>query len=211
MIKHIEQLMEAHRDIFKPMPEDEQRNIWTDFLAQMVILEGWKLTDHGIEVPGTVNFGEDFTDVEELPFKFWTVGGDFLIYNGVLATLAGCPVQVKKTFDCEGNMLTSLKGGPKFVGAHYECGWNVLNSLEGAPEFIPGNFSCSNNNLVDLRGGPRVVMGDYRCENCNIRSFKGAPEYVGGNFYYAKNSVDLEDYKELQKWWLQLRREGLKI
>ncbi len=87
-----------------------------------------------VNVAGNVNLYD--TDLERLPVRFGTVGGDFY---------------------CHENRLTSLEGAPGTVGGYFGCNNNRLTSLEGAPHSVGGNFWCTDNRLTSLVGVHRIL------------------------------------------------------
>jgi len=83
------------------------------------IVEEIKPENYGIEKykfrsDGTLdvfqNVDLENKNLEELPFKFGKIDGDF---------------------DCSWNKLTSLEGAPKIVNGNFFCQYNKLTSLEG--------------------------------------------------------------------------------
>jgi len=92
--------------------------------------------DWSIDYDGDVDLSK--RNLEEIPFKFNKVSGDF---------------------NCEDNQLTSLEGSPQEVGRDFWCHENQLTSLEGAPQEVGGSFDCSGNQLTSLKGKPEYIGG----------------------------------------------------
>ena len=121
--------------------------------------------------------------VDQLPIKFETITGDFIINNNSLTSLEGSPKNVGGNFDCRNNNLTSLKGTPSIIGGIFRCDKNKLTSLHGAP-YKTNSFSCPRNNLTTLKGAPSVVKGWFDCgRNDTLISLDGIPKSVNGAFY----------------------------
>ena len=76
-----------------------------------------------IDVDGNVDL--EWKNIIELPYKFGSVSGYFL--------LTGC------------KNLISLKNCPSYVGRFFKCNFcPQLNSLDGCPKKVDGNFYCMN-------------------------------------------------------------------
>ena len=124
--------LEAKLDhLFKPLDKDELPSSWH------------KNSDGSYDVDGDLDFYNQGLD--ELPYKFNNVYGDFYCNHNFLTSLEGSPKYVKGGFWCGFNRLTTLKGGPKIVDGDFNCEYNLkLVNLEGAPEEVRGNFWCHN-------------------------------------------------------------------
>jgi hypothetical protein len=99
--------------------DDEERNDLIDELGDFGI-ENYTINDDGtIDVNGDVSIND--TELEEIPFIFGKVSGDFNICNNKLKTLNGSPYYVGGDFLCFDNKLTSLNGCPKEIGRDFSC------------------------------------------------------------------------------------------
>ena len=120
--------------------------------------------------------------VDQLPIKFSSVTGDFIISDNSLTSLEGSPTYVGGDFDCSDNKLTSLKGSPSIVDGMYNCDGTELVSLRGAPSKT-GNFSCFKNKLKTLDGAPSTINGWMDCGRNDLISLSGIPKSINGAFY----------------------------
>jgi len=145
--------------------------------------------DGKIDVEGDVTISG--LGLEELPYQFGRVSGDFYCSDNQLTSLSGAPKEVGGYFYCSYNQLTSLQGAPKEVGGNFFCSDNQLTSLQGAPKEVGGGFNCYNNQLTSLQGAPKEVGGDFDCSYNYLKSLQGAPKEVGGVFY-SENFTDKE-------------------
>jgi len=97
--------------------------------------EDFDITKYKFRPDGTLDvFGDVYLrgeGLEELPFKFGEIDGDF---------------------NCSGNYLKSLKGAPKIVNGTFRCNYNFdnLTNLKYAPEIVKGDFRVMHNNLKTL-------------------------------------------------------------
>jgi hypothetical protein len=169
------------------------------------------------------------TDVEQIPFQFGRVKGNFNATMGKLRSLKGTPLAVLAQFDVSYNPITSLDYAPLFVGAeflahHCEikditnlnqsqilglinlCN-NQISSLEGSPQHVNGAFFIGHNPLISLVGGPKRVAL-YSCEDCQITHLDGlALEITELNI---KNNP-ITDYTKLLDYSHLLCYEGANI
>jgi len=115
--------------------------------AHVITVQGdptatWTRREDGkIDVDGSLNFNH--RGIDEIPFDFGIVTGDFSCARNDLRSLKGSPEKVGRWFNCTSNQLTTLEGGPKEVGGRFRCEGNPLTSLKGAPEKV-GNAFISN-------------------------------------------------------------------
>ena len=65
--------------------------------------------------------------------QFNKCNGNFLVSNGNMTSLRGCPQYVRGNFDCSDNFLKTLDGGPRTVKGSYFCRSNTLQTLDGGP------------------------------------------------------------------------------
>jgi len=120
------------------------------------------------------------------------VDGHFECGEGAsMASLAGSPIYVSKSFTCTKLGLTTLMGGPKYVGGSYSCYDNMLTDLNGLPEFLFVSLVCRNNKLKDFKGCPRIVVEGIYAHFNQIKSFEGVAEYIGGEFWFGHNDKGL--------------------
>lgn len=108
-----------------------------------------------IEPDGTLNIEKSFNfdaannkssiqKTGRFPFKFGTVGGNFVCEKLNLTTLEGCPRSIGECFYCGENKLTDLRGGPEEVGGDINMRSNLLTSLEGFPKIVKGRVIMNN-------------------------------------------------------------------
>ena len=130
----------------------------------------YKFNDDGtLDVFENVNLG--YTFLNELPFKFGKVDGNFSCFNSRLVTLEGAPKIVNGNFDCYGNNLENLEGGPEEVKDNYDCSNNSLRNLHGCSNVIGKSFYCDYNKLETLEGLNLNGVGDliYVHHNPNLK------------------------------------------
>jgi hypothetical protein len=161
----------------------------------------YKILDNGkIEVSGSIYVSG--MNLKSMPFKFYSVTGDFIWRDSDLDTLEGSPEKVGKSFIVDNTNLFNLIGGPTYVGENYNCSHCVINSLEGSPKTIHGDFDCSDNFLTDLVGGPKIVKGVFDfSDNKYIKSLDGLPDCLNiiGNSSKTKEPVLITPAKKLEK------------
>lgn len=117
--------------------------------------------DFTVDVEGDVNLEGEL--LNEIPFQFGKVTGNF---------------------NCCNNNLTSLKGSPKYVGRDFSCGYNKLTSLKGSPEYVGGRFWGRSNKLTSLEGAPDYIGGSCNFDvNVELKSLKGLKNIRGKNIW----------------------------
>ena len=128
-------------------------------------------------------------NLEELPFKFGKIDGNFNFFANYIKNLNDAPEEVYGYFNCGGNNLTSLKGIPKIINGWFNCQNNKLTDLKYTPNKIDGDFYCCYNNLTSLKGVPKVIKGNFDCSRNNLKNLKGAPKIVNGDFNCEVNEL----------------------
>ena len=142
-------------------------------------------SDYTIDSKFRINSKKNITlksDVEELPFPFGhvkgnftseplsskgllslknmpkKVGGDVTIYNGRFSSLEGLPEEIGGILHLvKCHYIENLKGCSQKV-SHISINFcDKLKSLEGAPEEVVSFYCAYNNNLIDLQGSPKKV------------------------------------------------------
>lgn len=113
-----------------------------------------------VDVSGSINIE---VALDNFPFRFGRIDGDFIINYNNLVTLKGCPNYVGGDFNCRANELVSLDGCPSYVGGNFDCSYNELVSLDGCPSVIGGVFNCNGNKLVSSFSG-LVGCSRLHCE-----------------------------------------------
>ena len=100
--------------------DKENIKIWCDKMG----IKNYIINSQGeIDVDGNVFL--EYNTFSELPYKFGTINGSFILY--------GC------------KNLTSLKNCPDCVHGEFDCSkCPKLDSLEGCPKIVTSNFSCEN-------------------------------------------------------------------
>lgn len=137
-------------------------------------------TDNEIIINGNISLKNK--EIEELPYKFKEVIGDFILgcYHPVgsmsnyfcsnIKSLKNCPDIVHGNFSCRGcNKLESLLGGPSVVHGYYLVSNDSLHDLTGiAKEIGKGIHVYNNHELVDISALNEVKDFTYvDCEFCN--------------------------------------------
>lgn len=136
---------------------------------------GTTVNSNGIvDVKGSVLIFNE--QMDQLPFQFGKVTGDFIV--------RGCG-------------LKTLKGVPTEVGRDFVVSYNNLTTLQGCPKTVPGIFNCSANKLQNLVGGPEVVGDSYYASECGLITLHGMAKSVGGDIVVTKNRLrdDTQKFK----------------
>lgn len=133
-------------------------------------------------------------NLQEIPFKFGFVDGNFFCKENNLKSLKNSPIRVTKNFNCSNNQLVSLEGSPSYVGKSFFCSNNNLTSLEYSPNFIGQSFYCCYNLLTSLVGCPKNINIDFYCSNNQLISLEGCPDFVGESFNVSKNKITKIDF-----------------
>jgi hypothetical protein len=179
-----------------------------------IVLGTYKEENGVINVDGSVDLSN--RDLEEIPYKFGKVTGNFKCSNNLLKSLKNCPIEVgdfnceyndietlegaptkvQYNFNCGNNKkLKSLKGGPTKVGTTFFCSKTSITSLKDAPEQIGFSFMCFfNTRLTSLEGAPKKIPGSFNCSMCKLETLKGAPEEVLGEFDCEDNKLTSLEY-----------------
>ena len=94
-------------------------------------IEAWcdelRIKNYTINSKGEIDMNEsvylNYTTFKELPYKFGTIIGSFIIHSCKnLISLKNCPDRVYGEFDCSGcTKLDSLEGCPKTVLLSFRC------------------------------------------------------------------------------------------
>lgn len=126
--------------------------------------------------------------------KFGVVEGKFDVNSMGLTTLEGCPREVRRlenlegNFRCGGNKIENLIGGPVRVEGWYvldNC--NQLKSLEGMPEEVGSHFSIQScGEIKSLEGAENLKATGFICSSTSINNLKGAPKILSGKSPYFK-------------------------
>ena len=126
--------------------------------------------------------------------KFGVVEGKFDVNSIGLTTLEGCPREVRRSGNLEGNFrgggnkIENLIGGPvKVEGWYVLDNCNQLKSLEGIPEEVGSHFSIQScGEIKSLEGAENLKATGFICSNTSINNLKGAPEILSGKSPYFK-------------------------
>lgn len=106
--------------------------------------------------------------IDELPFQFGRVEGDFI---------------------CKDTGLKSFKGFPKFIGGSLIVRTNQISNFDDFPEFIDGDIDLYENKLTKLYNLPKNHKYSLNL-NCNqIASLEGLPEKIGGTLKIMSNQL----------------------
>lgn len=112
-------------------------------------LNNWTTNGDFVDVNNEVDLSE--FKLKEIPLKFGTIHGNFLINDNYLTSLENCPKIVLGTFACNGNYLTSLENCPTFILNHFGCFWNKIFPQNF--HYILGNvcgkiYGAGNNRII---------------------------------------------------------------
>ena len=153
--------------------------------------------DGSWDVDGDVYIGG--YGLDELPFKFNRVGGNFNCRYNLLKDMRNVPRIIGGSFNIECNLIESLIDGPVVVGGIYNCSVNPLTSLEHIPREIKEHLFCIDCKLTSLKHCPDVVGMDFLCHGNPITTF---PELltvkVGGRW-----GLDEEQKKAAGDQWVE--------
>lgn len=105
------------------------------------------------DVQGSVDLR--YWELEELPYNFGIIHGNFY---------------------CSYNKLKTLKGSPTICLSSFDCSFNNLESLEFSPLKITDWLNCSNNKISSILNCPNVSRIDF--ENNNLSNLDGLPMSV---------------------------------
>lgn len=96
--------------------------------------------------------------IDEIPFQFGNVSGNFNCSYNKLVSFKGCPEYIGGKFDASYNQIDTFEFFPKFVGSEISLHYNNLNSLKFFPhDFLSETNSAiyfSYNKIFDLRYMP---------------------------------------------------------
>ena len=98
----------------------ENIKAWCDEIG----IDNYTINSQGeIDVDGSVYLNYKLGGLEELPYKFGRVSGDFnMSYNGNIKSLKNCPNFIGDSFLCSYcPQLDSLKGCPKVIRHFFIC------------------------------------------------------------------------------------------
>lgn len=129
--------------------------------------------------------------LNELPFQFGHITGNFNCCDNQLTSLEGSPISVSGVFDCSHNQLTSLKGAPSIVDSFY-CDYNQLTSLKFLPKKLR-NLGCSHNLLTSLKD-TTLILENLNASHNLLTSFENFPILVGQN--NPKIEIDSNPFNE---------------
>ncbi len=154
-------------------------------------LEKNRIKNYTINEDGSIDCNQDINffceNLNEIPFKFNRINGNFEISNNKLKSLKNCAKYVEGYFDCSVNKLISLEFGPEYVSKNYHCINNKLETLKGCVEEVYGDFNCNNNELTSLEFCPMEVERNFDCSNNKLEYLDRSPLikgylYCGGMF-----------------------------
>ena len=119
--------------------------------------------------------------IENLPFQFGHVKGDFILGENNLKTLKGVPYRVDGDFICGGNDIRDLDYFPKYVNSRIMLLNNPINSYTSPLEFA--------NNIIwiskPIPGLSYLDIDEYGYYKYNIDDYliwnKGAKEFFNEN------------------------------
>lgn len=144
------------------------------------------ITDYSIQndtisVDGNVDLSH--LEVEEIPYKFESVSGDFICPKTIFSLInvpKSCGSFSVK--DCVN--LKSFAGSPEEF-FNFDCSGCTIEHFIDCPQSVDGTFSCNRClALKTLEGGPVTVGESYNCVGCDsLVSLVGAPETLNGSFY----------------------------
>jgi hypothetical protein len=111
--------------------------------------------DGSYNIAGSVDLSN--LELDEIPFNFKNVTGNFII---------------------SGNNLRSLKGSPQIVGGNYVVSGNELEDLEGSPYTVMKSYDCSYNPLTSMKGVSKVIGFDLIAKDLDI-DVNDELDYIG--------------------------------
>lgn len=103
----------------------------------------------GFSVDVHISIELSYEDVQELPFKFGKIDGNFYVNGNNLTSIENGPDYVSGDYRCDSNIITSLKGAPRYVGGTFCCGANLLTSLEYFPEKVGSGVYIETNPFIE--------------------------------------------------------------
>lgn len=183
-----------------------------DIFCEKNKIENYKINSKGeIDVDGNVTLSHK--KLNNIPFKFNEVRGDFNCNDNNIKHLNNSPRIITGSFDCSRNKLKGLEGGPSVVIQNYACNNNNLYSLSGIPNELNALFCYSNNltsvkgcpksldclfcfrnQIETLKGGPTEIVSNYDCSSNKLRNLEGCPSIIGGYFNCANNEIESLEY-----------------
>jgi hypothetical protein len=125
--------------------------------------EYYKETPDGITVDGDIWLNDK--DIDNIPFKFFQVKGDFLVHNNRLGTLKNSPIIVGGNYNISNNNLNNLKYAPKHIKGNFifRQPFNDYDSFEGFPKKIDGYFNYGNGNIkLKVTDTPEKIYAEYK-------------------------------------------------
>ena len=100
-------------------------------------IQNYTINSQGeIDVDGEVYLNYKLGSLNELPYKFGRVSGDFNIsYNGNINSLKNCPYFIGDSFLCSYcPKLESLEGCPTDITQSFKAAYNIFPNLKGGPK-----------------------------------------------------------------------------
>ena len=122
--------------------------------------------------------------IEELPFQFNYVKGDFILGENNLTTLKGVPYKIDGDFICGGNNIRDLDYFPKYVNSRIMLLNNPISSHVSPLEFA--------NNIIwisePIPGLSYLDIDEYGYYKYNIDDYliwnKGAKDFFKNNDFF---------------------------
>ncbi len=151
-----------------------------DFCTKNKILD-YSINQDKISVDGNVDLS--FLEVEEVPYEFEEVSGDFICPKSI-KSLKNTPRVCGSFFVKDCFNLKSLEGSPEEF-FNYDCSGCTFQQFDRCPQKVEGSFTCNRClYLKTLEGGPVSVGENYSCMGCDsLISLVGSPETLNGSFY----------------------------
>jgi hypothetical protein len=175
-MKYLKSYNESTKPVFRKYVEETCDDLF---------ISNWNINDDGkVDVDGDVRISN--CGLEEIPFKFGMVTGDFVCNCNNLKTLEGSPDYVGGYFSCNKNELVSLKGSPIRIGEYFSCGENKLKTLVGGPRLVNGDYYCDYNEIASLKGAPEFNTFSLDCSNNKLSNLVGIP--IGLSFIDCSNN-----------------------
>lgn len=136
-------------------------------------------------------------NIDELPFKFGIVKGDFNVNCNNLTNCNNFPVEVYGYVSCGNNKITSLEGFTKKCNSISLIN-NKLKNLNGLEiEEISYDFCCSNNQITDIKSSIKKV-GNFDCNHNKISDVSNFPEKIYKSLSMLNNPITLENLIEMR-------------
>ena len=149
-------------------------------------LKEFNITKYSLNEDGSIDCDQHVDlfnrDLDEIPFNFNRINGNFNISQNDLPSLKNCPKYIDGWFTCHFNRLSSLEFGPEYVGENYYCYNNKLTTLKGCVDEVYGYFDCSNNLLTSLEFCPMQVEGEFNCSRNKLTELDFSP-FVRKNLF----------------------------